>query len=147
MSDRKVHHRKTHGDRGEGSPYYHLYLQWRAMINRSKKRENCEVLFKDYPEFKKWALDNNWSKRLAVCRIGDIGNYEPNNCRIDTIGSNTIESLAKNFEFLSPNGMYVGVYNLSEFCRLNKLNTSAMCQVHKGKAKQHKGWTKYIKPV
>ena len=38
-----------------------------------------------------WAIENNWEKGLQICRIGDIGNYEPNNCRIQTSRENNIE--------------------------------------------------------
>lgn len=48
----------------------------------------------------------------------------------------------KTYYFRSPNGSFVSVTNLRQFCRENILNNGTMYQVAKGKILQHKGWTK-----
>lgn len=40
----------------------------------------CEE-WKDYVNFKKWALSNGYSEELSIDRIESTGNYEPSNCR------------------------------------------------------------------
>lgn len=46
----------------------------------------------------------------------------------------------KNYSFLSPNNEIIDVFNLSDFCRRNKLIPSCMINVSKGRRKSHKGW-------
>ncbi len=56
---------------------------------------------------------------------------------------NTIEASAKHYVFKDPEGEEVKIYNLAEFCRENRLTYCSMSQVHVGKAKHHKQWTKF----
>lgn len=53
-------------------------------------------------------------------------------------------SCARNWKFIDPSGEVREIYNLSKFCRDNKLTQSSMSQLASGKLKQHKGWTKYV---
>ena len=46
----------------------------------------------------------------------------------------------KLFRVISPEGVQSTVKNISRFCRENNLTQSSMCQIVKGKQKQHKGW-------
>lgn len=41
---------------------------------------------------------------------------------------------------ISPDGKYMTVVNLNQFCRVNNLSRSAMQQLFKKRTKQHKGW-------
>lgn len=50
-------------------------------------------------------------------------------------------SSSKEFEFISPDGESVKVFNLSKFCRNNNLSNGCMYLLLSGKYKQHKGWT------
>lgn len=55
---------------------------------------------------------------------------------------NTEYSHAKTYQFICPDGQLIEVFNLRKFCRENNLQQTHMCQVAKGKAKSHKGYTK-----
>ena len=47
------------------------------------------------------------------------------------------------YKFFNPEGEAVIIRgSLNKFCKETGLNTGAMCQVHKGKVVQHKGWRK-----
>lgn len=49
----------------------------------------CDHWRKDFLNFYKWALDNNWKEGLHVDRFpNNKGNYEPDNCRIVSIKEN-----------------------------------------------------------
>lgn len=54
---------------------------------------------------------------------------------------NVEHSQSKSYTFISPEGEVTEVYNLSKFCRDNKLNISCMCLVASGKRQTHKGWS------
>lgn len=56
-------------------------------------------------------------------------------------------SLAKHFEFLSPSGERVLVFNLNKFCRENGLNKSNMHKVSTGDRISHFGWKKFNQKV
>jgi group I intron endonuclease len=51
------------------------------------------------------------------------------------------KSTAKTYSVESPTGENLIVTNITKFCRDNNLHATAMCQVAKGTANQHKGWT------
>lgn len=53
---------------------------------------------------------------------------------------NTEYSLSKYFEVLTPDGVYLEIFNMRSFCRDNNLNDSNMAQVASGKRKHHKGY-------
>lgn len=50
-------------------------------------------------------------------------------------------ALAKNWEFLNPNGEVIKIRNLTQFSKENNLSESCMRQVSNGQRKSHKGWT------
>tara|TARA_R100001594_G_scaffold1048_2_gene4360 strand:+ start:12551 stop:13021 length:471 start_codon:yes stop_codon:yes gene_type:complete len=138
----------NHGDASEVSPYYPLYTQYKAAKQRAKRRtqagEPCKVTM-SYLEFKAKALSEGWTpeNRLYCLRNGDKGDYSLNNCRFGTAKENSIESEAKHYTFINPDGNLVEVFNLKEYCRQNNLSDSKLCEVHSGKRKQYKGWVKF----
>ena len=77
----------VHGD--NGTP---LHKKWLKMIGRttqscySEHYSNIEVCiqWKDYINFKEWALSNGYSAELELDRINSKGDYEPSNCRWTT---------------------------------------------------------------
>lgn len=59
-------------------------------------------------------------------------------------GNRTIsEKYAKIYTFRDPAGLVVTLKNLRAFCRYKDLNPAHMRSVHIGRAKSHKGWTRY----
>lgn len=65
-----------------------------------------------------------------------------NNLQLMSAKENCIKSKAKFWEFTSPAGDRVEIFNLNEFCRNMGLDMANMSRVHKLKQKQHKGWSK-----
>ncbi|AGG58237.1 hypothetical protein VPDG_00076 [Vibrio phage henriette 12B8] len=126
-----------------------LHECWRNMKVRSKirtsKGEQCDIdaEWLVFINFRDWALCNGYTDDKILCRNGDVGGYNPNNCRWDTIESNNIEGHAIDWKFISPDGNVVLVYNLAKFCRENNLTYHSMQRINKGTRKSHKGWTKY----
>lgn len=70
--------------------------------------------------------------------------YSPIACTFVSPKDNLVKSHAKNYIFVSPDGVEVEMFNLSEFCRENNLNQGHMCQVNSGNLHSHKGWTKCV---
>lgn len=79
-------------DRDSGtSEYRRLYNIFRGMLARcyNKNRiaypryggRGISVKFKDYTDFKQWALSNGYAPNKTIDRIDANGNYEPTNCR------------------------------------------------------------------
>ncbi len=121
-----------------------LYKCWSHMVERAKKRDDCEICnsWQTYLGFRDWSLLNNYDDTKSLCRNGDMGNYEPSNARWDTQANNVEEAQAKHYRFVYE-GKLVKVYNLNKYSKANKLNTSHMSGVHSGKRKSHKGYTRY----
>ncbi len=117
-----------------------LSRAWTNMKQRAKTRTNCEVMWESYLEFVEWSLANGFRDGLTLCRNGDTGNYEPNNCRWDTQANNTIEAQARQYNIARPDGQIIQVYNMNQFCKDNNLNSSHMSKVIKGELAQHKGY-------
>lgn len=99
---RKVTNRRDYS--GENNPnyrhgyaangrYHKLYMIWGDMIRRSTNenhhRANRYVLrgisvcesWKDFINFKEWALENGYVEGLTIDRINNDGHYDPNNCQ------------------------------------------------------------------
>jgi len=123
------------------------------MKQRSRKRkeigDDCNVFpewlegdGKGYLSFKKWSLENGYEEGVtSLCRNGDKGNYEPDNCRWATAQENTEEAIAKRFLVKRvEDGDWKEIYNLAKFSRENNLLAGSMHNVKIGIATQHRGW-------
>lgn len=132
-----------------------IYRTWANMLERCYSDKfhvrqstyiGCEVCdeWLTFSNFKRWMMVQDWQGKQLDKDIRVKGNkiYSPNTCLFVTKAENTIEARAKHYSFISPSGEVVNIYNLNEFCRNNGLNHGNMSQVHLGKLKQHKGWTK-----
>lgn len=129
------------------------YLVWQSMLGRCyddkiqlkhptyKGCTTC-IEWHNFQVFLKWFIDNYVDGYALDKDIKCDGNkfYSPSTCLFVLPADNNIKAKAKSYRFKSPNGNYVDIYNLSEFCRENDLHCSNMVQVINGKRKQHKGW-------
>ncbi|AGG58196.1 hypothetical protein VPDG_00035 [Vibrio phage henriette 12B8] len=135
--------KKTHGD----SRGCRLFRCWRGMRCRSAERgDSCNVYHQwqeSYENFRDWSLANGYTDDLILCRNGDVGDYEPDNCRWDTQQSNNEENLSKHYKIKNPNGELVEIYNIRKFGRDNGLDPSALLRVINGINSHHKNWTKW----
>lgn len=52
-------------------------------------------------------------------------------------------SESKEYDFKSPDGEKVTIFNLNKFCRDSGLDNGNMHSVYRGRAISHKGWTKW----
>ncbi len=68
--------------------------------------------------------------------------YSRHTCKFITKKDNLVEARARYWNFISPEGEHVEIYNLAEFCRNNGLDKTNMRKVSNGKAKSCKGWKK-----
>ena len=131
------------------------YKTWKNMIKRCYSHKSqvknptyigCSVdpIWHNFQKFGAW-YDANYIEGYDLDKDIKIdGNkvYAPENCKFVSRKENNIKAKAKHYIFTSPNGETVNVYNLSEFCRENGLNSSAMASVAIGKRNHHKQWTK-----
>ena len=129
------------------TPQTKLYYQWNAMKRRARNRTDCKVYpawQNNFMAFKDWAEKSGYVEGTThFCRIGDTGNYYPDNIRFGTNQSNIEEAKAKHYKFISPDGKEVSVYNLRKFCRDNSLRAGNMCSLHLGNLKTCAGWRKF----
>ncbi len=132
------------------------YTTWNNMLKRCysevEHRRNptyigCSVHpeWHNFQTFAKWYDKNHpidGSKYELDKDILVNGNrvYSPETCLFVSHFENSMKASAKSFTFKNPEGEVIEIYNLRKFCRENKLNNGAMCQVHLGKLNQHKGW-------
>jgi hypothetical protein len=137
---------KANGDAIKVSRYYKLYDQYRAMKRRAKKYK-CKVMFCDYLDFKKFALDSGWVEGICFCRgtkdNPNTGDYVRSNIYLDTTGNNAADNFQKTYILKSPTGERVEVSNLNKFCRDNGINCPSMNMVYSGIRTHTKGWTKF----
>lgn len=134
--------KKTHGD----SRNSRLFRCWLGMRRRCISRgDSCNYHkeWDDYQNFKDWSLSNGYNDDKILCRNGDVGDYEPDNCRWDTQQSNNEENFSKHYKFVNPDGDVVELFNIRKFGRDNGLDPSALLRVNDGSRTHHKGWTRY----
>jgi hypothetical protein len=100
-----IRHTK-HGDAKRGM-FTNLYKRWRGIKTRcSNKNEPnykwyggrgirlCKE-WRDFSNFKKWAIANGFEKHLTIDRIDSNKNYQPSNCRWITKRENSQRAYAK----------------------------------------------------
>ena len=52
----------------------------------------------DFKAFYDWCMTNGWKKELEICRIGDKGNYEPNNIIFQTPQRNHLDLIERQYK-------------------------------------------------
>lgn len=107
--------------------------------------KGCSVVedWHNFQIFAKW-FDENYVEGYHIDKDIKIdGNrvYGPDTCMFVSPKQNLEKAHAKHYEFISPEGEPVKVYNLTEFCKRTGTQQSHMSSVSIGKLKQHKGWT------
>ena len=114
----------THGDYNT-----RLYRIFRGMISRCKYPSATEYNdyggrgitvceeWKDYNNFKQWAMSNGYSDDLTLERNDVDGNYCPENCRWTTIGEQMNNK--RNNHFLTYNGTTKTIAQWSELLDIN----------------------------
>lgn len=145
----------------ENGKHSKKYICWRNMIyrcydnsehNKSKNPtyKGCTVCdeWHNFQNFAKWYDDNYPTDGCDYHLDKDIkinGNrvYSPHSCMFVTKAENTIKASAKSYEFISPIGDYVKIYNMRKFCLDHNLEDKNMSAVWLGKRKSCKGWRKY----
>lgn len=120
--------------------YYHKYH------DKNPTYKDCSVTseWHNFQVFAEW-FELNYIKGFELDKdIKMNGNkvYSPRTCSFVSSVDNTIKAKSKHYTLTSPERVIVEIYNMSEFCRKNKLNIGHMCSVHSGKRRVHKGWTK-----
>ena len=129
------------------------YSHWHDMICRcyNEKRlkkfntyYDCTVCdeWMNFQTFAGWFSENYIEGYELDKDIKIKGNkeYSPDACMFVSRFDNNEAATAGRFCFISPDGDYTEVYNLSEFCRANDLSISCMSLVHSGGRRMHKGW-------
>lgn len=121
---------------------YRCYDQ--TQLNRRPRYQDVFVCdeWLNFQNFASW-FDDNYIEGMQLDK--DIlvdGNkiYSPETCCFVTPRDNIEKATAKNFTFENPDGCVVEIYNMTKFCRDNKLNRSAMANVACGISKTHRGW-------
>jgi hypothetical protein len=134
------------------------YTTWHNMLRRCYDAEfhKAQPTYKDctvcrhwhnYQNFAKWYIANypttkgDWQIDKDILS-GENKHYSPDTCLFVPRKENMNASLAKDYSFISPEGMLINIHNLSDFCKENSLHPSHMSAVHKEKLKHHKKWTK-----
>lgn len=131
------------------------YSRWISMMQRCysdlvhKKHPTyigCTVCdeWHNYQVFAEWFHENKVSGMQLDKDIKVDGNkvYSPSTCLFVSSADNTQKASAKNYSFISPDGVLTKFYGLNKFCRNNGLSAGNMVSVNNGTAKHHKGWTK-----
>lgn len=131
------------------------YRCWQGMLERCYSKKHVKYKryggrgvkvckqWHDYQNFAEFYHNNYFlGSQLDKDILGNGKLYSPYTCKFVSCQDNNEYSKAKKWIFISPHGKIVEIFNLSKFCRENKLCESSMNHVSKGKYKQHKGWSK-----
>jgi len=131
------------------------YTAWFNMLTRCY----CDTYHIKYPTYKcctvspEWLnfqtfadwFEANYEESFDLDKdIKVKGNkvYSPEFCVFVAEAVNRADPHIKQYTFKDPLGCSHSFSNLSKFCKLNGLTQGCMSAVSRGKAKQHKGWTK-----
>tara|TARA_R110000764_G_scaffold89387_1_gene170896 strand:+ start:1201 stop:1839 length:639 start_codon:yes stop_codon:yes gene_type:complete len=131
------------------------YRAWSNMLTRCYRGsyaeknptyKDCTVCdeWHDFQNFASW-FNGNYTEGLHLDKdIKTEGNkvYSPLTCLFVSPADNAIKANAKVASLLSPDGIVVEFYNISEFCRVNGLDKSSVGKVLSGKRVSCKGWFK-----
>lgn len=134
------------------------YTAWADMLKRCYSPKyhakqptyrECSVAVEwhNFQNFATWYYINVPKQKVALDKDALVkGNrvYSPTTCKFLTHQENSEISIAKQWEFRTPTGDMLKVFNLNKFCKHNDLGASAMSKVHRGILKQHKGWTRCV---
>lgn len=131
-----------------------FYEVWQGMLQRCydpKMQERrptyigCTVCedWHNFQNFAKWMSDKDYAGNHLDKDILIDGNkiYSPETCIFVSPYQNAEKANAKHYNFISPDGDLIEVYNLNKFCRINNLHQGDMVRVSKSKLNHHKGWT------
>lgn len=111
-----------------------LYGRWNSIKQRCYNRDNPKyphyggkgVTFhdewKNFYQFKQWALSNGYKKELTIDRIDSNGNYEPSNCR--WVSQKVQQNNRTNNRLINLNGKEYTLSELSEKTGINRATIS-----------------------
>lgn len=132
------------------------YAVWNDMIRRcySEKSLKKSPTYYDVSVCDDWhnfQVFSSWfaANYIQGCELDkDIkinGNkvYSPKTCIFALPVDNIRKATAKSYKLISPKGLLIHIYNLSEFCRGKGLHQANMCAVYSGTDNSYKGWTRY----
>jgi len=116
------------------------------MLKKNPTYIGCSVCseWHDFQVFCEWFYDN-YIEGYHLDKDIKVDNnkiYSPETCLFVKAGDNSIKANARYFLMINPSGEELVIYNLTQFCRENNLQSSSMSNVYHGKQKAHKGWTK-----
>jgi len=111
------------------------------VIDYGMSREDLDEKEKMYIRFYNSIVPNGYNIQLGGTTAGKFS--EETKKKISKKLKGNIPGNTKTYYFTSPDGINIKVFNLSKFCRDNKLSRPAMIQVNKEKYTNHFGWTKW----
>lgn len=134
------------------------YKCWSSMLTRSycdsfheknQTYKECSVCeeWHNFQVFAGWYYKNypNNGKKYDLDK-DKYGNenkiYSPETCCFISHKENIRISLGKRYSFISEEKEVTIIYNLTSFCKKNKLDAPSMYAVHSGKRADYDGWTK-----
>lgn len=117
-------------------------------LEKNPTYKDCTVAeeWHNFQNFAEWFKENYIEGYHLDKDIKIKGNrvYGPDRCMFVTPQENKEFSSSKHYKMLDPDGNVVEFFNMSKFCRDNKLTRANINSVIKGKRKHHKGYTRYV---
>lgn len=115
-----------------------LYFAVNLSLNKKQKQFSVHRLVA------KHFIPNPLDLPLINHRDEHTFNNHVGNLEWCTVQYNQEYSLSKQvYKFIDPNGIIVEIKNLRKFARENKMNHAHMYQVHLGKLRSYRKWTKF----
>ena len=127
------------------------YDTWNNILHRCYGDKDKNVSYNDcsvcytwhnFQTFSRW-FDINYIKGYELDKdIKVKGNklYSHNTCIFVSKKENIIAANAKQYTVVSPKGLVIKVYNMTQFCKDNGLSQTRMSFLVNRKQKHHKGW-------